>query len=261
MDALHQGARPDGATKARCHYCGGLYVINPKSTGNLWRHVKDTHSEHANDHKLVRLTGGASGSSQIPPYSYATFREGLVRWIVARDQPLCLADSPALRWLFQHPNPSAWVPSARALRRDIRTRFGREKARVRSVLQGVPGRPSFAVDAWTSRNMHAFLGITAHWVDAEWLPRHVLLDTPPLLGRRWRATAWPSRPRARRWSGCSRAARTWSSQVWVAERGLCARVHVPEELGEAGALTAVPPWPVRRLPAASWPRLSINARP
>jgi hypothetical protein len=63
-----------------------------------------------------------------------------------------------------------------------RKRFKREKARVRRVLQGVLGRISFAVDAWTSRNMHAFLGITAHWIDAEWQPRHVVLDVPPLLG-------------------------------------------------------------------------------
>jgi hAT family C-terminal dimerisation region/Domain of unknown function (DUF4413) len=74
------------------------------------------------------------------------------------------------------------VPAARTLRRDIRGRFKREKARVRGVLQDVPGRLSFAVDAWSSRNAHAFLGITVHWIDAEWQLHHQLLDIPPLDG-------------------------------------------------------------------------------
>jgi hypothetical protein len=59
-----------------------------------------------------------------------------------------------------------------------------KKARVRTVLQGVPDRLSFAVDAWTSRNAHAFLGITVHWIDAEWQLRHVPLHIPALVDRR-----------------------------------------------------------------------------
>jgi hypothetical protein len=52
-----------------------------------------------------------------------------------------------------------------------------------------------------------------------------------------------------------------SGQAWVVERGLCACVHVPEELGEAGAPIAVPSWRVRRLLVSRWLHRSMDARP
>jgi hypothetical protein len=52
--------------------------------------------------------------------------------------------------------------------------------RVRAMLQDAPGRLSFAVDAWTSPNAKGFLGVTVHWIDAEWQLRDLLLDIPSL---------------------------------------------------------------------------------
>jgi len=38
------------------------------------------------------------------------------------------------------------------------------------------------MDAWTSPNSLAFLGITAHWIDTSWNLRNVLLDFVQLHG-------------------------------------------------------------------------------
>ena len=173
----HYARLPDfnGIKLVKCHYCVKQYVVSNGSTGNLWRHVKTAHP--------TRIDTQEPADEQVPVYTDDAFRDVLVEWIVVDDQPFSKVESRGHRKKIRLLNPRAKVPSARTLRRDIRKRFKREKARVCGVLHGVPGRLSFAVDAWTSPNMHAFLGITVHWIDAEWQPRHVLLDVPPLLGR------------------------------------------------------------------------------
>jgi hAT family C-terminal dimerisation region/BED zinc finger len=173
---------PGGTIRAKCHYCGGLYAISDSSTGNIWRHVNRAHLERVGDHELVDRTDEAPESPQIPPYSDETFREELVRLVVDDELPFCLVESPAFRRFCRYLNPRAKMPCANTICRDIGHQFKEEQARVAAVLRDAPGRLSFAVDAWTSRNAHSFLGITAHWIDAEWLPRHVLMDIPPLLG-------------------------------------------------------------------------------
>jgi hypothetical protein len=107
--------------------------------------------------------------------------EKLVRWITVNDVTFNVVDDPNFREMIHTMNPAAVVPSKDTIRREIDRRFGEEKKRVRSMLQGVPGRLSFAVDAWTSPNMRAFLGITVHWIDADWELRSLLLDMAPLV--------------------------------------------------------------------------------
>jgi hypothetical protein len=181
---VHFIKQPDsnGVKMAKCRYCPKQYLINNGGTRNLSRHIENVHPEHDRGHELVDLTAGVSESSHTPPYSHATFREGLVRLIITGDLPFRLVDSPALRWLFRHLNPRVKVPSANTIRSDIDQHFKKEKARVCGVLRNVPGRLSFTVDAWVSPNAHAFLGITVHWVDAEWQLRHMLLDIPAIDG-------------------------------------------------------------------------------
>ena len=81
-----------------------------------------------------------------------------------------------------HRCPVAKIPSDDTVRRDIDRRFEDEEEYVRDMLQDAPGRLSFAADAWTSPNMHAFLGIVVHWTDAEWQLRNLLMDMPSIDG-------------------------------------------------------------------------------
>jgi hypothetical protein len=46
----------------------------------------------------------------------------------------------------------------------------------------VPGRISFALDAWTSKNGYAFLAITIHWITKDWKLQDKLLDFIDLSG-------------------------------------------------------------------------------
>src|SRR3954454_17651163 len=96
------------------------------------------------------------------------FRESLVEWITIRDLPFSEVNAPSFRRMVCALNPDAKVPSADTVRRDIDKRLYDEKGRIRVMLQDAPGRLSFAIDAWTSPTMQAFLGITVHWIDADW---------------------------------------------------------------------------------------------
>jgi BED zinc finger len=174
----HYDRMPDYArTKlVKCRHCGKLYVSSNGSTGNMWRHIKNVHPSMITAQQL-------DAALQCVAYTHEAFRELLVKWIVARDQPFSEVDAPEFREMVALLNPDANVPSAATIRRDIGRCFDEEKTRIRAMLQDAPGRLSFAIDAWTSPSMLAFLGTTVHWIDADWRLRNLLLAMPSLSGR------------------------------------------------------------------------------
>jgi hypothetical protein len=40
----------------------------------------------------------------------------------------------------------------------------------------VPGKLSFTLDGWTSKNQISFLGITVHWINENWKLKNTVLD-------------------------------------------------------------------------------------
>jgi hypothetical protein len=49
-------------------------------------------------------------------------------------------------------------------------------------LKNNPEKISFVLDGWTSPNVIEFLGITAHYIDANWNLKEVLVDFVELSG-------------------------------------------------------------------------------
>lgn len=159
----------------KCRYCPKQYACSNSSTGNMWKHFRKAHPVIAG----IRPDPGPQG----PAYTPEAFRQAITKWITTRDLPFSEVDAPEFREMVGMLYPGVQVPSASTARRDIDGRFEVEKKRVRALLQGAPGRLSFAVDAWTSPSAQAFLGITVHWIDAEWQLHSLLMDMPPLTGR------------------------------------------------------------------------------
>ena len=62
------------------------------------------------------------------------------------------------------------------------TKLGDLEEGVRQVFQNVP-KVAFTIDGWTSKYQNAFVGVTAHWIDALWQQREVLLGFEPIKGR------------------------------------------------------------------------------
>lgn len=95
------------------------------------------------------------------------------------------------------------MPSADTIKKEIMKNFDEERIHLKETLQvywkayyifhvkilvltiffqNVSGRISFTLDAWTSRNMISFLGITCHWIDDNWALHETLVDFVRLSG-------------------------------------------------------------------------------
>ncbi|CAB5157831.1 unnamed protein product [Rhizophagus irregularis] len=142
--------------KAQCNYCGMLYKRTGGNTTNLHKHLQKKHPR--------------------------IFRDFTVRWIICDDQPFTAVESEHLRLLFCILNPIAKAPSADTLHNDIINKFNEERNKIREILQNVPGRLSFTLDAWTSPSYIPFLGITVHWISYKWELKEILIDFCKLSG-------------------------------------------------------------------------------
>ena len=97
-----------------------------------WKHVKKAHPKKMG----VQQLGPESFGAALTP---AMVREGLVKWIVKGDQPFSKVDDPSFLEFVYLLNPSAKVPSADTVRRDIGKRFDDEKITHGGELCTLPG--------------------------------------------------------------------------------------------------------------------------
>ncbi|CAB5307411.1 unnamed protein product [Rhizophagus irregularis] len=104
------------------------------------------------------------------------FGKKLAIWIAADDLPFTTVESPEFGYLINICNPLTRIPTADTVKNDILKIFKNYQTKIQNLLQNVSGKISFALDAWTSPNILGFLGITCHYIDANWKLRDILLD-------------------------------------------------------------------------------------
>ncbi|CAI2201446.1 3533_t:CDS:2, partial [Funneliformis geosporum] len=68
------------------------------------------------------------------------------------------------------------------IKSDISKLFKEYQEKIKKILQDVSGKISFTIDGWTSPNILSFLGITCHYIDADWKVQNILLDFVSLSG-------------------------------------------------------------------------------
>lgn len=78
--------------------------------------------------------------------------------------------------------PEVKFISADTIISDISKAFKNEQVLIQNNLQNVPGKISYTLDGWTSKNQKAFLGITAHWINEHWKLNQITLEFQPLEG-------------------------------------------------------------------------------
>ena len=106
----------------------------------------------------------------------------LVKWVVRDNQPFTVVESDELRDVFALLKPDAPVPLATTIRHEITERYHEEAARLNERLASVDSKISLTLDCWTSPNGLEFLGVTAHYIDAQWTMHELVLDFLPLYG-------------------------------------------------------------------------------
>lgn len=73
-------------------------------------------------------------------------------------------------------NPHAETVSESTVKRDLMAEHKKRVQLLKDYLKNVPGKISFTIDGWTSKNVISFTAIRAHWINSEWTYETVLLD-------------------------------------------------------------------------------------
>ncbi|CAB5349096.1 unnamed protein product [Rhizophagus irregularis] len=166
--------------------------IGDSSTSNLWRHVEIYHPEKDLRPKKKAKNAVADNQStldefmnqkEIPSrFTQTDFRKFLTGWIIADDQPFTTTENIHFRNMVKVLNSDALVPKADTIKKDVMESFEEERKKRKILFQNIPGRISFALDAWTSINGYGFLAITVHWITKDWKLCDSLLDFIKLSG-------------------------------------------------------------------------------
>ena len=125
-------------------------------------------------------------------YSHARFRVQLALWVARHHRPFVIVEDPELRALFRMLYSRVEIPSRVTVARDVHLilRDAKERlidhlkvrskmAPLRAILTPTnvqrTSKIHICVDGWTTPNMYAVLGVTAHWVLSN-VHQHVVLD-------------------------------------------------------------------------------------
>ncbi len=99
-----------------------------------------------------------------------------MKWIVMSNQPFTEAQQKEFVEMVHLLNPAAELISDKTVRRDLMAKYIQKVEEIKLIISKVPGRFSFTVDGWTSKNVHPFMAIRAHWISEEWEYKSILLD-------------------------------------------------------------------------------------
>lgn len=109
-------------------------------------------------------------------FSQDKFRDALLKWVILSDQPFTEVQNEAFLNMLQTLNPDAKSVSDKTIKRDTMAAFSLEFEKTKLRMKEVPGKISFTMDGWTSRNVLAFVAIRAHFINTEWKYESELLD-------------------------------------------------------------------------------------
>jgi hypothetical protein len=121
-------------------------------------------------------------SEESVAFSPEEFLKRTVRWVVRSNQPFSLVDDEDFRSMLAILKPDAPVHSAGIIKREVMRCYREEAVHMGDRLRNVDSKISITLDCWTSPNSRAFLGVTAHYIDAQWTSHSLVLDFLPLYG-------------------------------------------------------------------------------
>ncbi|GES98582.1 zinc finger BED domain-containing protein RICESLEEPER 2-like [Rhizophagus clarus] len=127
-----------------------------KSITTLWRYIQEVHPTIC-EGKEEKVSGQNSDNNT---FTQQGFRKNLLRWIVTSDQPFIVVESQEFYEMILCLNPTANIPSADTLRRNLNANFEYIKGTVQRTLQEA----------------------SVHWIDKEWNLKYSTLDFCLLSG-------------------------------------------------------------------------------
>jgi hypothetical protein len=135
--------------------------------GNLKRHLEREHPE-----VLEADQSAASGAADPVPYtressSYQRRFEAVVGFVIADGLPLSVVESERFRELVEVLDPRFSLPSRKTLKEHLKQKFITIKQQIHLEARRAPAL-AFTADAWTSPANQGYVGVTVHFVSAQW---------------------------------------------------------------------------------------------
>ena len=192
------------STEACCNNCKKKLKFSTKASSNLITHLKRCsphlypkyinfkrkHQENTMKAKVDHSQPPIKSFFQTSSQRFASYdatqkalTKALLKTIACDQLPLSIVDSQTFRNLLLTAEPRYVIPSRSTFRnsllptviQEMEEAMRRELARLSNVY--------LTIDLWTNRNMTNFLGITIHYIDAEWKLRSFVLAMDSFLGR------------------------------------------------------------------------------
>jgi hypothetical protein len=108
----------------------------------------------------------------------------VVIWIIANQQPFSVLENEMFIRMMNTFDPRYKVPDRHQIKVMVVDEFDQRRLNIHYDLQKIPGKVSFTADMWTSTlSSEAYLGLTIHYVDENWVLRRFLLDIIPFEDR------------------------------------------------------------------------------
>lgn len=114
-----------------------------------------------------------------PKFDEERFKEILLKFIITTDQPFSVIEDESFQELIKYSMQDineVKLPGRAAIRRMISETYQSKFKELKATLIDAPGKLSFSVDGWSSRNGYAFQGVIAHWISEEWELKSIVID-------------------------------------------------------------------------------------
>ncbi|KAI5446622.1 hypothetical protein KIW84_014457, partial [Lathyrus oleraceus] len=144
-----------GLPKAKCKNYDKIYMARDGGgTSNLIKHS-------------LRCVGRGNGSS-YPPLDQEKYREKISEVIVKHNYPFTFVEHEGIVDLLCFLHPDVKSISRNIAKSDVLKLYRKEKEKLKSYLQSIPGKICLTSDLWSAINTNQYMVLTAHFVNRNW---------------------------------------------------------------------------------------------
>ncbi|GJX37006.1 zinc finger BED domain-containing protein RICESLEEPER 2-like protein [Tanacetum coccineum] len=178
--------RIEGATEAKCPYCGTVLAANSKQNGTstLGNHlinvcVTSPLYRSKDKKKQTKLsfkpaTMGESGGTLVShSFNQERCRKAVARMCIKDNQPFSIVEDEGFSELVWELNSEFELPSRWTVARDALSIYQEEAKKLKNLLKNQT--VCLTTDTWTSVQNYNYMCLTAHWVDDSWKLRKKIL--------------------------------------------------------------------------------------
>lgn len=121
-----------------------------------------------NSHTTLVLNG--QGKFTTFKFNQARARRNILKLIILRELPFQFVEDPIFQWCVNEGFHPGFVKFSRnTLRTDLYKCYQEGKQQLKNMLLEIPGTISLTYDIWLSKQRLSYLGITAHFIDRNWM--------------------------------------------------------------------------------------------